>query len=327
MARDESQVAVTSTALEAPGLLRRRIADRAAWALGFLALACICAPAIWIVVGVVVKAVPGWRWSVLTTSGVAVTKTLPRGGLESEILGTLIIMAGVMILAGAVGVLSGLYLAEHAPAKQGSLLRGASEVLAGVPSIVLGYVGYTALVVGLQWHYSLAAGVVVLSLFVTPYIAKSTESALRQVPTSYREGAQALGMSESYALRKVVLRSAIPGITTGLIVALALSVGETAPLLYTAGSNDALPTLQLTHHGIGYLTYAVWTFFNLPYKASVQLSYDAALLLIVMVLFLLVVAHLVVNVSQRYSESSTARSVRRRRGSRSGGAGPSGSPV
>ncbi len=109
-------------------------------------------------------------------------------------------------------MLAGIHLAELARPRRsgrpgGEVLRTASDVLSGFPSIVLGYVVYVALVVGLHWGYSLLPAVLVLSVMVVPYIAKSTEVALRQVPDSYREGAEALGMSTGYALRKVVLRS------------------------------------------------------------------------------------------------------------------------
>jgi phosphate transport system permease protein len=121
------------------------------------------------------------------------------------------------------------------------------------------------------------------------------------VPTAYREGAEALGMSEVRAMTRVTLKSALPGITTGLLVAVAISVGETAPLLYTAGFSDNMPSLSLTHAPVAYLTYAVWTFYNQPSATFQQLSYDAALVLVALVLLLIVVARLVVAKSQRYN--------------------------
>jgi phosphate transport system permease protein len=282
---------------------RRQVLQWVFRVLSVVALLLIVGPAAWLVVGVVAKAVPHWQWNVLwtTTHGTG-------GGLANAIVGTLVLMVGVLILAGVVGLLTGIYLAEMAQGRRGrgrvgALLRGATEVLSGFPSIVLGYVGYVALVVGLHWGFSFLPAVIILSLMVVPYIAKSTEVALRQVPTAYREGAEALGMSTGYALRRVVLRTATPGIVTGLLVALAIAGGETAPLLYTAGWSESLPKASLIHQQVGYLTYPIWTFFNTPSAQAHALSYDAALILVVLVGLLLVMSRVIVARSRRHSES------------------------
>lgn len=285
--------------------VRRRIVFSALHRVGtFVALALVLAPAAWLVAGVVGKAVVRWRWSVLTTPLMGTT-----GGLEAPIAGTLVLMAGVLLIAGSIGVLAGVHLAElsrprRSGAAGGAWLRMASDVLAGFPSIVLGYVGYVALVVGLHWEFSLLPAVLVLSVMVIPYIAKSTETALRQVPTTYRDGAEALGMSTGYSLRKVVLKSGAPGIVTGLLIALAIAGGETAPLIYTAGFSSSLWTGSLIHaHGFSYLTYVVFAFWSYPSAQAHQLSYDAALILVVLVLVLLVAARVIVARTQRHSES------------------------
>ncbi|MDA8037725.1 MAG: phosphate ABC transporter permease PstA [Actinomycetota bacterium] len=278
--------------------MRRKVADAAALAAGYVALAMIAVPTIWVVAGVLQRAVPGWSWGVLTHTGAA-----GAGGLENEILGSLVLTAGTLVLAGGVGVLAGIYLAEYATGPAGAVLRGASEVLAGIPSIVLGYVGYLALVVALHWSFSLAAGLVTLAVMTVPYVMKSTEVALRQVPSAYREGAEALGFSPLQALRRISLRTALPGIVTGILVALAISVGETAPLLYTAGFTSANPSAALVHRPIAFLTYAIWTFYNQPSKSAVQLSFDAALILLVIVLLLIVVGRVIVSLSERHAET------------------------
>jgi phosphate transport system permease protein len=269
----------------------------------YLALILVVGPAAWLLAGIVSRAVPHFTFSALVHPTVG-----NGGGIENAILGTLLLMLGVLVIAGTIGILAGLYLSEYAkPTRRGreggQFLRTASDVLSGFPSIVLGYVGYVALVVGLKWKFSLLAAWLILSLMVIPYIAKSTETALRQVPTTYREGAEALGMPEGYALRKVTLKTALPGIVTGVLIALAIAGGETAPLIYTAGAFASSPvSFSLTGHPVPYLTYLVFGFFNLPSNTSRYVAYDAALVLVVLVLLLLIAARLIVNRTQRHAE-------------------------
>lgn len=277
---------------------RRKLINVLFWAFCFCCLAVVVAPTLWMLIGVLDRALPVFDWNVVVqdTQG-------NGGGLRNAIIGTMALGLGVMMVGGTVSVLTGIYLSEFATGRTRSILRGAYEVLSGIPSIVLGYVGYLALVVYFDWGFSLAAGVVVLSVMSVPYIAKATESALGQVPTSYREGAEALGLPIGWTLRKIVLKSAVPGIVTGILVALALAIGETAPMLYTAGWSNSAPTGQLTHSPVGYLTYPIWTFYNQPSKTAQDLSYDAALLLIALLLLLIMVGRLITWFSRRHSES------------------------
>lgn len=168
---------------------RRKIVDALWWAACVCCLAVVITPTLWMLIGVVSRAVPVFHWSVLVQDSQG-----NGGGLRNAIIGTAVLAIGVILVGGTVSVLTGIYLSEFATGKTRSILRGAYEVLSGIPSIVLGYVGYLALVVYFDWGFSLAAGVLVLSVMSIPYIAKATESALAQVPTSYREAAEALGL-------------------------------------------------------------------------------------------------------------------------------------
>jgi phosphate transport system permease protein len=278
---------------------QRKIVNALWWTACLCCLAMVIVPTLWMLIGVVARAVPVFHFSVLVKDSRG-----GGGGLRNAIVGTVVLGLGVMLVGGTVSVLAGIYLSEFATGRTRSILRGAYEVLSGIPSIVLGYVGYLALVVYLDWGFSLAAGVLTLSVMSVPYIAKATESALGQVPTSYREGAAALGLPVGWTLRKIVLKTALPGIVTGMLVALALAIGETAPMLYTAGWSDSLPAAKLTDSPLGYLTYPIWTFYNLPSKTALDLSYDAAFLLIVFLLLLIILGRLITWFARRHSESA-----------------------
>lgn len=261
---------------------RRRARDQLYWALCGLAFVLIAAPALAVLINVFDQAASGLRLSLLTKS------TATTAGLQNAILGTLVLLLGVLIVAGTVGVAAGVWLAEFAPRRVGGPLRFLSEVLSGSPSIVIGYVGYVALVVGLHWGEGLLPAVLALSALVLPYIVKNTEVAMRQVPSALREGTEALGVHRARAVGRILLPPAVPGIVSGLIVALAISTGETAPLLFTAGFANSNPTAHLMHHQIGYLTYVTYTNVSIPGRAyAVQGAAAAAVTLIILILLIL----------------------------------------
>jgi phosphate transport system permease protein len=287
-----------------PVPLRRRIGNRIFWGLCILALALVITPTVWLTVGVIAQAAPHFQWNVLTTKTIGASGK-DVGGLSQAVLGTIVITVISVIIGGIVSILTGVYLSEYARrGRYREVLRAGYEILAGVPSIVLGYVGYVALVVGLGWKFGLLPAVLVISVLTIPYITKATETSLSAVPVGYREGAEALGLPAAWTLRRIVLKTALPGIITGLLLATAISVGETAPLLLTAGAGGGDPSTQITHNPVGFLTYFVFTFSpnTTPNPAANYLAYDAALMLLVFVLLIIIAGRVVAARARRNTE-------------------------
>lgn len=272
--------------------MRRKTTDRVFWGLCGLGFVLIAAPSISVLVSVAHQAAPVISWSLLTHRTNA-------GGIENAVLGTLLLLLGVLIVAGTIGVAAGVYLAEFASGRSERVLRFFSEVLAGMPSIVIGYIGYVTLVVQFHWGYSLLAAVFALSILVLPYVVKTTEVALRQVPTTLREAAAGLGVQRSSTLRAVLLPTALPGIVSGLIVALAISTGELAPLLFTAGFTDFNPSLSLFHHQVPYLTNVVFTDLSLPGAKAHATSAAAGLVTLIILLILIGLGRIVAGRARR----------------------------
>lgn len=273
-------------------MTRRRLTDRLFWAACGLAFLLVAAPSVSVMVSVFHQALPAVGWQLFT-------QTTHGQGLENAILGTLLLLAGVLVVAGTIGVAAGIYLAEFATGRTERLLRFFSEILAGMPSIVIGYIAYLALVVQFHWGYSLLAAVMALSVLVLPYIVKTTEVALRQVPTSLREGAAGLGMPRSSTLGRILVPTALPGIASGVIVALAISTGELAPLLFTGGFTDSNPGLALFHQQVPYLTNVVYTDLSLPSARAHATSAAAGLLSLLLVIILIGAGRLIAGRARR----------------------------
>jgi phosphate transport system permease protein len=158
------------------------------------------------------------------------------GGMANAIIGTMVLLAMASVVGVPLGVLGGIYLAEYGSDRANNWLRFAADVLNGVPSIVWGMVIYLVLVVPFK-TFSAYAGGVALGLMMVPLVVRTSEEVLILVPQSYREAALALGVARWKVIMVIVVRTALKGIMTGIIVALARIAGETAPLLFTALGN------------------------------------------------------------------------------------------
>lgn len=227
---------------------------------------------------VLAQGIPALKPSVFVT-----VTTGTAGGLANAILGTLMLVVLGVIMVVIVGVGTGVWLAEYADDAPRAFVRLLTDVLAGVPSIVVGYFGYVLLVKMLGWGFSVLAGSLALMIIMLPYVVRGTDLALESVPRELREGAAALGGTETVVLRTIAWPYALPGILTMLLLATGIALGETAPLIYTAGWSNYMPTGQLVHSPVAYLTYVIWTFISQPFPESHALAYAAAALLMIMI--------------------------------------------
>ena len=163
-------------------------------------------------------------------------------GIAGNILNTVYIIVLTMLLATPIGVGAAIYLNEYAkPGRLVKIIELATETLAGIPSIIFGMFGMMFFGATLGLKYSILTGTLTLTLMVLPLITRNTQEALKTVPNSYRHGAVGLGAGKWYTIRTILLPSAMPGIITGVILAIGRIVGESAALLYTAGSSNLLP--------------------------------------------------------------------------------------
>jgi phosphate transport system permease protein len=268
----------------------RKIRSNLGWVFAWIATGLIMFGLLDMIGTVLVKGVTSFRFSMLTTvtHGIA-------GGMLNAILGTFELIIISTVIAAPLGILGGVYVSEFARTRTASVIRFLTEVLSGVPSIVIGYFGYLLMVLQWGWGFSALAGGIALTVIMLPYILRTTESSLLQVPLMQREAAWGLGMTKFQAIRKVIWKPAAGGIATGVLLAVAIGMGETAPLLYTAGWSTMNPTFQLTHQQVGYLTYIVWNYLDMPYPEAHALAYSAALVLMVIVLFIHLVVRTIVN--------------------------------
>ena len=196
-----------------------------------------------------------------------------------------ILMTGfTLLMAVPVGVFSAVYLAEYS--KKGSklvkLIRLTVETLAGIPSIVYGLFGFLAFVIALKWEYSFLAGSITLAIMVLPVIMRTTEEAIMAVPDSYREGSFGLGAGKLRTIFRIVIPSAMPGILSGVILAIGRIVGETAALIFTAGTTAAVPENMFSSTR----TLAVHMYCLLSEGLYTEQAYATAVVLLVMVIII-----------------------------------------
>jgi phosphate transport system permease protein len=212
------------------------------------------------------------------------------GGVLHAIVGTLIIVGIAALIGVPFGAGAGIYCAEFPGSRIALLVRFVSDVMNGTPSIVVGVFAWT-LIVAPQHHYSAIAGSVALAVLMIPMVMRTTEELLKLVPNSLREAALALGYARWRTTMSIMVRTALPGIVTGTLLAIARIAGETAPLLFTALGNQYLsfhPNAPMAA-----LPLVVFTYGTGPYEEWHRFAWAAALVLILVVLILSIAARIV----------------------------------
>jgi len=213
----------------------------------------------------------------------------PGGGMANAIVGTLVLISIASLIGLPIGIGAGLYLAEKRTARLASAVRFLSDVLNGLPSIVVGIFAWEFLVRPIG-HFSALAGGIALGAMMIPLVTRTTEEMLGVVPTSLREAALALGYPRWRTSISVVLRTALAGIATGALVAVARVAGETAPLLFTAFGNQFWSTGL--REPIAALPLQIFTYAISPYDEWHRQAWAGALILISIVLLISIAARL-----------------------------------
>ena len=261
------------------GYIRRKTTS---WLmLGFCALAAaLCILVLALILGhILINGISFINLDILTQPAKPVGEA--GGGMRDDIFGTLILVALASIIAVPVGLMAGIFLAEYGNPRLTSAVRFAADILAGVPSIVVGVFAYALLVKPMQSYSALSAGVA-LAIIMIPVVARTAEEALRMVPNSQREAALALGATRWRSILGVVVPGAMTGIITGVMLAVARIAGETAPLIFTALGN-AFGVQGLTQP-IGALPLQIYRYALSPYTDWQQQAWAAAFLLVILVL-------------------------------------------
>ena len=235
------------------------------------------------------KGLPTITWQFLTE----IPSDMGRsGGILSSIVGTLLVTAVAIVIATPLGVGTAFYLTEYTHESNiTKIIRFSAESLAGIPSIVYGLFGFIFFVIYLHLGWSVLSGGLTMGVMILPTIIRTTEEAVRAVPPMYREVSFSLGGTKWQTMLKVLIPSALPGISTGVILGIGRCVAETAAVILTAGSALRMPTSLFSPTR----TMAVHFYILAREGISMERAYGTAALLIILILVINIVANILVN--------------------------------
>jgi phosphate transport system permease protein len=273
---------------------RRRLTDKLALGVMFTAVVVVLIPLALILFYIVREGLAAMSWEFLTEP-TPYSFRRPGGGFLNGLVGTAIMVGLATLVAVPMGILAAVYLVEYGRNNVlAGLIRFFSDVMTGVPSVFVGLFVYAALVV--PFGFGAIMGAAALAIIMLPIVVRSTEEMLKLVPVDLKQASYALGAGKSQTVLRVVLPSALPGITTGALLAVARAAGETAPLLLTA-----LGSLQLTaslFEPISALPLLIFDGARNPFAAGQERAWAGALELLFLVLFMTVLARVIASRSK-----------------------------
>jgi phosphate transport system permease protein len=270
--------------------LRRTWINRIMLALTVVATIIVITPLIWILVYVTQQGLPAIRNLSFFTE-LPTPVGVPGGGIVNALVGSMMTVGLGLLIAAPIGTLAGFYAAAQPDSPFGLLIRFGTDVISGVPSIVMGIFAYTLIVLP-QRHFSAFSGGVVLSFIMLPIIVRTTEEMLKLVPNSLHEASLALGAAEWKTAFSVILPAAFNGILTGLMLAISRAAGEAAPMLFTSFGNPFMNTDF--SQPVATLPHTIYVYAISPYNDWHAKAWATALVLILLVLVLNLASRLTV---------------------------------
>ena len=273
---ETARISAPQTALRIS--LRRRVTDHVMTGVAVLTVILVLVPLFAVFAYVVYRGIGSINWAFLTQTPKPVGEA--GGGMANAIVGSALMLALASIIGVPLGVGAGIYLAEYGRNRLGDSIRFTADVLSGVPSIVIGIVAYSIVVLS-QKHFSALAGGVALAMMMIPTITRTTEEMLLLVPQALREAAYGLGVPRWRTTLSITLRTATSGVITGIMLAFARVAGETAPLLFTALGNQFW-NLKINQPTAA-LPLQIYSYALSPYDDWHRQAWAGALVLIVLI--------------------------------------------
>ncbi|MGF1493799.1 MAG: phosphate ABC transporter permease PstA [Microcoleaceae cyanobacterium] len=282
----DRQFKYVSENLEGDQIETRKVIDRSLTTLAFVLLGLAILPLGLVLTYVTFKGIGRFNLSLFTE--VPPTALQEGGGVGSAIAGTALVVLIDSVYSITIGIAAAIYLSEFSSDQVAKWLRFASNVLSGVPSIIMGIFSYSVVVLSMNQFSAFAAGFA-LSVLMLPIIVRTSDEALQLIPQEVRWASVGVGASDYQTILKIVLPASFPAIITGTTLAIARAAGETAPIIFTVLYSQGWPS-GVFDESIATLSYLIYSFATVPYENQQELAWAASLILVLLVLLTSIVS-------------------------------------